>query len=501
MSEFTSEHDHSQENQKNSKNEKLQTAPPQMDAPSKAPTDAPITKWLGTQDVCSGSNAPLVCESPSVSVPAPFNVRVPRQESVAPPAPLNWAASVLPIATCPTEVMSGEPAYKPAFEAENLEPYKQAFSSTWADVRTRYNGLVALHSSVKEKERTVIPMLNVDASTPVGAGVQGIDAGKSFVGGKLKPSLSKIDSAKLSPELRAQIFKAQDKVKTTELDIANKRDLVTNANASLVQAAIAVDVAKNNIEIGKTDTQVENLVLDKEQVKRDLETFKAKVKMTVESVKAITSFINCWSDPTKVFGNVIGAVNQSATAGGAIAEANATIDANAKLNALDGEIRGLKTYQGRLRATNAEKVLESAMVDVEKRANDLKIAVRTMEASKLVQRDAYREMSALIEKAGAASGLNAKDRKALAGAVEAVPKIEMIEQQLQGIDEGLQLPPYDEASGIGANMASNVGVFTHALSVMKGNREYVAQLKALWGARRASVLAVVDQSVSVAGAE
>ena len=74
-------------------------------------------------------------------------------------------------------------------------------------------------------------------------------------------------------------------------------------------------------------------------------------------------------------------------------------------------------------------------------------------------------------------------------------------EQLQSIDEGLQPPPYNEASGTGASMASNVGVFTHGLSVIKGNREYVAELRALWDARRASVLAAVDQAVTVKGAE
>lgn len=44
-------------------------------------------------------------------------------------------------------------------------------------------------------------------------------------------------------------------------------------------------------------------------------------------------------------------------------------------------------------------------------------------------------------------------------------------------------------------------MFTYALGVVKGNRQYVAELKALWEARRASVSAVIDQTVSVTGDE
>jgi hypothetical protein len=472
------------------------------------PSDAVLTKWMG--DTCSGPNAPMVC-APSPApfdprrkaepAPPPFDTPVPiGMHSVAPPAPMNWAAAPS-IATCPSEMITGQPTFKPAFQSENLETYKAAFTSSWSEVRTTYNGLVTLHRAFKDKEKEIIPILQVDPSRPVGAGLQGVDAGKSFVGGQLKPSLTKMDSSKLPQQLRAQIFKAQDKSKQTELDVANKRDLVTNANTSLVQAAIKVEQAASNITIVQSDAQIQNLQLDKEQVKRDLEDFKAKVKATVESVKLVTSIINCWAEPSKVFGNVIGAVNQAATAGGAIAEASYTVDANAKLANLDGQLRSLTNYKAGLQVTNAEREMRSAMLEVDKKVNEAKIAVRSLDAAKLAHREAYREMGVLMEKAGAASGLNPKDRKAVAGAVEAVPKIELIQQQLQGMDDGLQPPPYNEASGIGAAMASNVGVFTHALSVVKGNREYVGELKALWVARRASVLALVDKTVSVTGDE
>jgi hypothetical protein len=472
------------------------------------PSDDVLTKWMG--DTCSGPNAPLVCAPPQPTfdptqrkaepVPAPFEGVPTGTQSVPPPKPMNWTA-VPSIATCPSEMITGEPGFKPAFQSESLETYKAAFASSWSDVRTSYNGLVTLHRAFKDKEKEIIPILQVDASRPVGAGLQGVDAGKSFVGGKLKPSLTKMDSSKLPQDLRAQIFKAQDKSKQTELDVANKRDLVTNANSSLVQAALKVEQDANTIEIEKSDVEIQNLQLDKEQVKRDLEDFKARVKATVESVKLVTSIINCWSDPTKLFGNVLGAANQAATAGGAIAEASYTVDANAKLANLDGQLRGLMNYKGGLRVTNAEKALRISLNEVDKKVNEAKVAVRTMEAAKLAHREAYREMGLLMEKAGAASGLNPKDRKAVAGAVEAIPKIELIQQQLQSMDDGLQPPPYNEASGIGAAMASNVSVFTHALSVVKGNREYVGELKALWDARRASVLALVDKTVSVTGDE
>lgn len=461
------------------------------------------------EDVCSGPNAPLVCapqdpipfdpRQPQTPVPPPFDVNVPMgAQCVTPPAPLNWTTAPA-LAASPSEAMTAPPIYKAEFEAENLSPYKAAFDSSWSELRTSFNGLVALHSVYKDKETEVIPLLQVNPGRPVGAGLQHVDATKSFDGAKLKAPLGKVDASKLAPELRAQIFKARDRVKLSELEIANKRDLVTNANDTLTQAANSVVIAANSVEIVKSDTEIENLQLDKEQVKRDLENFKAKTKAAVESIKTIASVVNCWSDPTKLFGNIVGAASQATTAGGATLDLVKTLDANEKIGKLDGEIRSLKNYKGGLLATNAQIAMNNAVIEVEKRANEAKIAVRQMEAASLSYRDAYREMSQLMEKAGAASGLSPKDRKALAGAVEAVPKIETILEQLQGMEQGLQVPPYSEASGIGAAMASNIGTFTHALSILKGNKEYVAELKALWEGRRASVIAVMSQSMSVAG--
>jgi hypothetical protein len=470
------------------------------------PSDAVLTRWR--DNVCSEPDAPVVCDtslSPTLDptrrvanpVPAPFNVPLPGQY-VAPPHPLIWKAAP-PLATCPTETITGGPAYDPKYRAENLEPYKVAFSASWSEATTSYNALVTLHRAYKDKEKDVIPLLQLDASRTVGAGVQGIDASKSFDGATLKPSLAKLDSSKLSPDLRAQIFKARDKITLTEFDIANKQDLVKNANASLLQATNQVEIAANKLQIVKIDTHVENLQLDKDHIKRDVEDFKAKVKATVESVKTVTAIINCWSSPDKVFANVVGAVNQGVSAGGAIAEAAYTVDANARLSQLDGQIRSLKNEKGALLTSSSQQEVSNALLEVSKKVNETQIAVRTMEAAKLAKRDAYREMSALIDKAGAANGLNSKDRRAVAGAVEAMPKIDIVVQQLQSIDEGLEPPPYNDASGIGATMASNVGVFTHAVSVLKGNRAYVGELKAMWEARRSSVMSVIDQSVAVTG--
>jgi hypothetical protein len=404
-------------------------------------------------------------------------------------------------ATCPTEMLHGDPIYKPEYQSENLEPYKAAFSSSWSDVRTSHNTLVALHKAYKGKEKDLIPILQVDPFRAVGAGVQGIDASKSFVGGMLKPSLTKIDSSKLSADLRAQISKAQGKITLAKLEIENKRSLATNANQGILLAFINVQVALNNIEIEKIDTKVENLLLDKEQVKRDLEDFKARVKAVAETAKLVTSFINTLSDPSKMLGNVLGTINQGAAYSSASAEAGHTAEANAKLAGLDSQIRSLKNSKGGLRLSNANVALASALIVLHTKVNEAKVALRGMDASKLAHDAAYREMGVLIEKAGAASGLNPKDRKAVAGAVEAVPKIEMIQQDLQNIDEGLRPPSYNEASGIGAAMASNLGVFAKALSTVKGNRAYVAELKTLWEARRASVMAVIERSVSFAGEE
>lgn len=474
------------------------------------PTDQVFTSWLNQYpsnaavSVAPSTSTPRgherAAQNTGPSTPQGYELPIPTASCFPPPQAVDWSKSP-PVAASPAQMMIGQPGFKPQFASHDFDTYKTAFATSWNELTTSYNGLVTLHSAYKANERSVVPILQVGSSRPVGADKYNVNASQSFVGGQLKPSLTKIDSAKLSPELRGQIGHTQDKLKATELDISNKRRGISNANSSLIQAAISVEVATNHIDDVVITHEIANLQLDKDQVRRDLEDFKAKVKVSVEGAKAVTSIVNILLDPLKLGANVLGAVNQGATFGGAAAEANYTIDANNQLATFDGQIRSLQNHKAAIMLSNANLGVTSALEEVHKKLNDLTVAVNGLEVAKLARGDACREMSDLIAKAGAASGLNPRDQRAAAGSVEAMPKIETILEQLQRMDEVLVMPRYSAASGVGAAMASNLNVFTDALSVLRGNREAVVQLKALWGARHASVSALVAHTASPTGGE
>src|SRR5690606_16774948 len=104
---------------------------------------------------------------------------------------------------------------------------------------------------------------------------------------------------------------------------------------------LAVDTAANNVTLVNIEHQIADAQLDKEQVKRELENYKADIKATVETAKLASALWSAWANPTKLFD----AFNQTMNAGGALAERDVTRDANKQLEAIDGKIRGFQNHK------------------------------------------------------------------------------------------------------------------------------------------------------------
>jgi len=475
------------------------------------------------EDACNAPDAPLVCAPPSatdvwsassqqssqttqplqsvapapnqVAVPAPFDIPV-ADQCMLPPPPRDWSQTP-GIGECPMEPLVGGPGYKPEYIASNLDTYKSAFNTSWSELQGGYNVIVDLNRSYKLKEKEIIPLLHVGDGVVVSGGGQ--NATKSFDGDKLKPGAAKLDSEKVSakPGLREQLIKAKAKISSCELAVTNQRLTAEQANGEFLKACNSVDQATNSIEMVKIDQSIASAQLDKDQVKRDLEDYKADIKAMVEGAKMASALWSAWANPTKIFD----AFNQTMNAGGALAERSVTQDANKKLAAIDRRIGELQTRKFNLQLKNAMKTLDSALIDMQNKLREVQKQSGTLKERKQDYELAYLDMAGLMSQAGSASGMKSKDAKALAAAVEAMPKIEAIAQQLEGMEVGVAVPKYNEAAGIGAAMSSNLSAFTHALSVVKGNNEYIAELKAVWEGRKASVQMAIEKALSVDGAE
>lgn len=393
--------------------------------------------------------------------------------------------------------LGGAPGYKPGFDGRNLDTYKSAFNESWSEAQQGYNAIVAMNRSFKLKEQEIVPLLHVDGTVGITAG--GLNAVKSFTGAKLKPELSKVDSRKVNgrPELREQLLAATDRTNSSERAMANQRGTIEQVNGQVLQACNSLAQAFNNIEIAEIEGKLGDAQLDKERVRRDLEDYKADIKAAVEGAKFFSAVWGAVSNPTKVFD----LFNQSVNTGGAVAERQVTHDANKSLAAFDQTIRRFQHRKSSLQVENAMKVHETALLALREKLIEVHKQGRLMQDRKEDYARAYRDKAKLMAQAGEASGMKGKDSKALAAAVEAMPKLEAISQELEGMDAGVVVPSYNEASGIGAAMCSNVGAFTHAVSVVKGNKTYIAELKALWEGRRASVQMVMDKALSVEGTE
>ncbi len=346
--------------------------------------------------------------------------------TMVPPPPRNWAGTAA-VAASPSAPWGGAPTYAEEWSAPgNLDTYRAAFNTSWSEAQSGYGALYALHKAYQGEEKAIIPLMKITESASIGAKTAHVNATDSFQGDKLAPGATKMDSDKVGPELREKIAAKTEAIDACKVALENGAGAVTKGVNGFQTANNNVSIAINDLSIIKTDQEIANLNLDAGQVKRDLEDFKAKSKATVESLKAAADVVNCWSDPTKLFGNIVSAAKQTANAGGAIADAAATSGANDQLAAIDGKIRGLTNFKASLAATNAALKINSAVAALSSALVELKAAVRTMKTAKDNYDRAYREMGTLMASAGQASGMDAKDQAALAGAVEAVPKIEAI---------------------------------------------------------------------------
>jgi len=437
---------------------------------------------------------PPVAQDP---IPAPFDMPIPIGRSVAPPQARDWSVTP-PIVASPNEPLTGTPGYKPEY-VDDFDTYKSAFNASWSEVQNGFNALVTLHHGFKSKENEIIPFLGADAT--VGVSANKLNATHSFEGSHLKPSLSKIDSKKVSPEIAKQVAAARDKVEVSELAIASQKEAIETANSRLRQVALDVENAMSDIDIAHLEGDIASLQLDKERVRRDLDQAKANIKAVVESAKAAFSIVGILSDPTKIFANTVGALNQSANAVGAATEAGYVYEANQKLDAIDTQIGALQSDKFRHLIKKASNTLAKNLEEMRIKGREVNKAIRDFQTAKKGQAAAYRELAGAMGSAGGASGMTKRDQNQLAAAVEAVPKIDTLVDQLEGMDRSLGIPSYSEESGIGAAMSSNLGAFTNALGILKGNKAYVAEQKAIWEGRKASVKAAIDQSLFVPGTE
>lgn len=433
--------------------------------------------------------------------PEPPAVVPPAERSLPPPQPRDWSQTA-PLRASPTVAWWGGPQFKPAFTAAgNLEEYRRAFTGSWGEAQRSYASLYALHHAYEAKGKELVPILRIAGTSVVGAEGAHVNATASFDGAKLRPAVGKIDADKIKPELRAQIEAAKETVAAKRTAITNGRDEVATAADLVTTASNTVEKKTNDFLLVKVDKAIADLNLDAAQVKRDFDEFKATSALAVESAKAVADFANCFSDPSKLFGNAVGFAKQGATTVGAAANLDATLELNQKLSSIDGQIRNLTAQKEKLQTINAGLEVKSAIAAMSIAVRALHKAVRAMQTAKDEYGKAFRDLSQLIQKAGGASNMSAKDQAALAGAVEAMPKLEDIIATIAGMQVGLVIPPYNDAAGVGAAMASNADEFVHCLALLKGNRDYVDGEKTLWEGRKASVEAVIAGVTAVPGAD
>lgn len=431
-------------------------------------------------------------------VPAPFDMPIPIGKCGPPPPPRDWSSTPAILGT-PTEPLTGQPVYKAEYADEEHAKYKQAFNASWSEAQSDYKELLSLHRGVQSKQNELSPFLGGHANIAVGGHKQ--NATNAFKGDRLKGNLSNIDAQRVSPDLAHLVAAAKDKADDSDSMIASQKDAIKNANSRLHQVALEIENSISDIDLAHIEGQMADLNLDKDKVRRDLDDAKAKIKAAVETAKAIFSFVNILTDPTKIAGNTVAALSQTAVATGAGAEASMTVQANQKLDAIDGQIQVLQGEKFRQLFKKAENSLSKNLEEMRIRGREINKAMRDLQAAKRAQGGAYRQLAETMTQVGGASGMNKIEQGQLAAAVEAVPRIDTLIEQLEGMESRLGPPEYTEASGIGAAMSSNAGSFTHAIGMLKGNKQYIAEQRAIWEGRKASVKAAIDQALFVPGTE
>lgn len=398
------------------------------------------------------------------------------------PVAVDWRCTK-PIAATPVHLATGTPTFRPEFAADDFSSYKAAFTSDWIEVSNSYNKLVGLHQPYTSNERQRVPFFQVEASRFLAAEMWALDGSKLFVGGALKPSLPKIQWPRVSPQLRAQIAVQYDTLTMSQNALATARSNVGVQSNRLLQAVNEVGFQTKFIELAEIDHAIATLKVYVALLAGNVDSLKVPPKSQAEDAATVRLLIRgTW--PT-VSAQIIGVAHP--------ADVEAPIRTTQQLTSLGELIVDLHHRISILAKDEPTRSVSAAVLTVSERVHELQLAISATESAKVIRNNAYRDMSTLIAKAATASGLNAMAQRSVAAAVEVMPKIEAIRDQLQRMNKMLKLPPYTEASGIGAAMAPDTEAFIRSISIVNGARNHIAELTALWDARRSAVWTLINQ--------
>ena len=427
--------------------------------------------------------------------PAPLPPVAAGSATVPAPDALDWSNT--PAApSSPSQGWYGVPTFHPTFSSPgNLDTYRIAFTASWADAQTSFNKIVRFHDTLHGTADRLAPILRIGDAAKVGAEGTNANATDAFKGGALKPSASTLDSSKVAPETRRAILKLKGEIDAARLDTQAKALAVKNSENGVTQAGIDVAMACHALSITKTDADIEATGLDRAQVTRDLDDYKADVKLAADSAKTAGSMVAAYFDPTKLADVFNNTVNTTAS----LAENSKIKSTNQQLAAIDAKVGVLQRRKASLASTNAGLLIDSKVVALTTARNAVQIALNQYEAAVIAARAKHVELAAEMQKAGEAQGgaMSKQDAKLLAAAVEAVPQIQEIITFCTGMAAAIPPPAYSEASGIGAAMATNTSEFLRALAVIKGTAQYVADTRATWQSRLVAVQAAIDSATAV----
>ena len=420
--------------------------------------------------------------------------------TVIPPEPIDWG-SIAPVAASPSAAWGGAAQYQEQYSKPgNCAAYRSAFDASWTEAQASHNKVYQMHDIIHGREKELAPILRIAGDARVGAEGVHANATDAFSGDKLASSTSKVDSDKVSDQTRTNILRIKGDIQQAKIDVNSKSGGIADAADGLVKAGAALSTARNNLKITKTEEELEKLHVSKEQVENALKGYEADINAAVQTVKAGTDIVKCFTPslkPGEKFEQIADAVGGVAEAAGAIGEAALVNRANSKLADIEAKANKLKATKGTLVHTNAQNAVASALADVRIAVRAITKAMGEYSKAVIALKQKYADLATEMKKAGTASGMKPKDAALLAAAVEAIPKIEEIIEFCAGLKDSVPAPSYSRASGIGAAMASNYGQFASHVGIIKGTGQYIGQIETTWHGRLASVEAAVDGATSM----
>ena len=433
---------------------------------------------------------------PSLEAPSPLPEG---GQSVPPPAPRDWSG-IGAIAASPTSTWGGAPSYEGEYATPgNLTPFRAAFGASWSAGQAAFNRIVSVHSSISAKEGSLPPILDLASKNQkVGAEQTNADATKSFDGDKLAAGASKISSKKVEEPTRGTILKLKDALEQNSNTLSDKILGVANTSEAAGNAARALDDAKAAFSVVGLDAQIEQLGLDKEVVEADSAIAVAEITASAESAKGLSALLKTIvGGKENRIDNFFDFINAGADAGAAASESREIQQVNAKLKLINSQVSKLSASKLKINQSTAQNAIDSAKADVRVALNSVTQAVLEHRNTEIDRRDLCRQLADAMKAAGKDNDMSVKDRAKLAAAVEAIPKIEAILDYCRSLVGGIAPPPYGDASGVGAAMASNYCEFAANVGIIKGTGEHIAGVVATWEARLASVRACIDAATTV----